>query len=153
MPAGQQRFYMKVKINLVDKTLPMPSYQTNGSVAFDLYAREDAIIKSREIKLIPANVIIQVPEGFMLLIASRSSLPLKKGLVLANSVGILDQDYCGPEDEIKLQLLNITGRDAVIKRGERLAQGILVKIEKAELEQTGLGQNNSRGGFGSTGGY
>ncbi|MFA4873570.1 MAG: dUTP diphosphatase [Patescibacteria group bacterium] len=147
---------MKVNIHLVDPTLPMPAYQTSGSVAFDLYAREDAIIKSREIKLIPTNIIIEVPEGFMFLIASRSSLPLKKGLVLANSVGILDQDYCGPKDEAMLQLLNITGHDVVIKRGERLAQGILVKIEKAELLESvssvsEKSAGNSRGGFGSTG--
>ncbi len=89
----------------------------------------------------------------MLMIASRSSLPIKKGLILANGVGILDQDYCGPADELKLELFNITEKEVEIKRGERLAQAMLVKIEKADFEEMNIENNESRGGIGSTGGY
>ena len=142
---------MKLKIHLIDPSLPMPRYQTRGSVAFDLYAREDMVIKSKEIKLVPANIIVKVPKGYMLMIAARSSLPIKKGLVLANSVGILDQDYCGPDDELKLELLNITDKEIKVKKGERLAQAILVNIAKAEFEKMAENTYNSRGGVGSTG--
>jgi dUTP pyrophosphatase len=144
---------MRLKIHLVDNSLPVPQYQTSGSVAFDLYSREDIVVKPKEIKIAPANVIVEVPEGFMLMIAPRSSLPVKKGLALANSVGILDQDYRGPDDEIKLELYNFTDKEVEIKRGERLAQAILVKIEQAELEEIKENNNESRGGIGSTGGY
>lgn len=144
---------MRLKIQLVDKSLLFPQYQTTGSVAFDLCAREDAVIKPKEIKLIPANLIVKVPEGFMLMLASRSSLPIKKGLILANGIGIIDQDYCGSEDEIKLELLNITDKEVEVKKGERLAQAMLVKIEKAEMEEISENNNKSRGGVGSTGGY
>lgn len=95
---------MKLKIHLIDNSLPLPKYQTAGSVAFDLYSREDVVIKPKEIKIAPANVIVEVPPGFMLMIAPRSSLPVKKGLTLANCVGIFDQDFCGPQDEMKFEL-------------------------------------------------
>lgn len=142
---------MKLKIHLIDPSLSMPQYQTGGSVAFDLYARKDMVIKSKEVKLVPANIIVKVPEGYMLMIAARSSLPIKKGLVLANGVGILDQDYCGPDDELKLELLNITDKEIKVKKGERLAQAILVNIAKAEFEKMAENTYNSRGGIGSTG--
>lgn len=141
---------MKLKIHLIDPSLSIPQYQTGGSAAFDLYAREDTVIKSKEIKLVPANIIVKVPKGYMLMIAARSSLPIKKGLVLANGVGILDQDYCGPEDELKLELLNITDKETKVKKGERLAQAMLVKIAKAKFEKMAENTYNSRGGIGST---
>ncbi|MDH5596602.1 MAG: dUTP diphosphatase, partial [Candidatus Peregrinibacteria bacterium] len=64
---------MKVKIKRIDKTLPLPIYETGGSVGFDLLAREDITIKPDEITLIPANVIVEVPQGYALILASRSS--------------------------------------------------------------------------------
>ncbi|MDD4995321.1 MAG: dUTP diphosphatase [Patescibacteria group bacterium] len=144
---------MKVKIKRIDKELPLPQYQTAGAVAFDLCARVDTEIAPGEIVPVPANLIIRVPEGYAFLIIARSSLPGKKGLMLPNSVGVFDQDYWGPEDEVKVLLYNFKNQTAKIERGERLAQGLLVKIEKAELEETDEMNNANRGGFGSTGGY
>src|SRR3989338_1783644 len=118
---------MRVKIVRIDKTLPLPAYQTKGSVAFDLYVRSDAHIPAQEISLIPTNIIIQAPVGYMLVIASRSSTPTKKGLMIPHGIGIIDRDYCGPDDELKLQVYNFTHRTVFVKRGERIAQGILVK--------------------------
>jgi len=129
----------------------LPQYQTPGSVAFDLYARTDITVKPKTIELIPTNLIVETPSGYMLMLAARSSLPLKKGLLLANGVGIIDQDYCGPEDEIKLQVYNFTQKDVIIKRGERIGQAVLIKIAKAEFEEVGKAGGESRGGFGSTG--
>ena len=141
---------LKAKINLIDKNLPIPKYQTSGSVGFDIYSRKNITIQPGKIILIPTNLIIQVPKNYFLLIAARSSLPIKKGLVIANGIGVLDQDYCGPNDEILLEVLNITRKNIKVKRGERLAQGILVRIDKAKFNRKKIYCNN-RGGCGSTG--
>ncbi|MBI2098994.1 dUTP diphosphatase [Candidatus Uhrbacteria bacterium] len=144
---------MSIKIKRVDNSLPLPRYESEGAVAFDLLAREDALVPGGEIALVPVNVIVQTPPGYMLILASRSSLPLKKGLVVPNGIGIVDQDYCGPDDELKIQILNIKSAPAQISRGERIAQGIFVKMERADWQEVPEMQSKSRGGFGSTGGY
>ena len=126
---------MNVKIKRIDKSLPLPDYQTKGSVAFDLYSREDRIIKPGKIDLLPSNFIIESPEGYMLMVAPRSSTPKKKGLSFPHSVGIIDQDYSGQEDEILILVKNITDDNIKITAGERIAQGVFVKIEKAQWDE------------------
>ena len=142
---------MKVKITRIDKSLPLPEYQTDGSVAFDLYSRVDIEIKPQAIVLIPTNLIIQTPPGYMLMLASRSSTPIKLGLRVSNGIGIIDQDYCGSEDEIKLQIQNFTEKTVKITKGQRIGQASFVKIDKAQWDETDQIQTESRGGFGSTG--
>ncbi len=142
---------MQIKIKRLDNTLPLPEYHTPGAVAFDLYTRIDETIKPKEIKLLPTNIIVATPPDHMLMIAARSSLAKKKGLIMMNGIGVIDQDYCGSEDEIKLLVHNFTDQDVAVTRGERLAQGIFVKIEKAKWEETETTTEASRGGFGSTG--
>lgn len=142
---------MKVKIQRIDKDLPLPIYETDGSVGFDLLAREDVTVSPKSVALIPANVIVEVPKNFMLVVASRSSTPRKKGLLTPHGIGIIDHDYCGPEDEIKIQVYNFTDTPVVIKRGEKIAQGVFVHIDKFEWEEVMKIRENSRGGFGSTG--
>lgn len=143
---------MKLKIKQIDTTLPKPEYQTKGSVAFDLYARAKTIIKSFSPTIIPLNVIIKTPPGHVLILAARSSLPLKKKLMVANSIGIIDQDYCGENDEIGLQVINFSKSDVVVEKGERIAQAMLVKISKAHtFNFVKTISDKSRGGFGSTG--
>ncbi|NQU83420.1 MAG: dUTP diphosphatase [Parcubacteria group bacterium] len=144
---------MQVKIKRIDKTLPLPSYQTEGAVAFDLHAREDAIINPKEIKIIPANLIVETPPGYFLLLACRSSLPYKKGLMLANGIGIVDQDYCGPNDELGLQLFNPQEISVEIKRGDRIGQAMFIRFERGHVEEVEELAEKSRSGFGSTGGY
>ncbi|HUT22137.1 MAG TPA: dUTP diphosphatase [Candidatus Bipolaricaulota bacterium] len=142
---------MKIKISRIDKTLPLPKYQTAGSVAFDLYSRIDKEIPARSIDKVPSNLIIEVPAGFALIIANRSSLTAKKGLTMSNNIGIIDQDFCGSEDEINLSLYNITDEPVKIKRGERLCQALLAPVEKVDFEEVEKISDKSRGGFGSTG--
>ncbi|PIT88491.1 MAG: dUTP diphosphatase [Candidatus Magasanikbacteria bacterium CG10_big_fil_rev_8_21_14_0_10_36_32] len=142
---------MQIKIKRLDKTLPLPKYHTDGAAAFDFYARESGVIEPKTIKQIPTNLIIATPPGFMMLIASRSSLGVKKGLMLSNCVGILDSDYCGPKDEILLSLHNFTDKPITVERGERLAQGIIIKIEQADWNEVEEMDMPTRGGFGSTG--
>jgi dUTP pyrophosphatase len=145
--------HMLVKIKRVDKTLPLPKHETDGSVAFDLLVRETTAIEPGKIALVPMNVIVATPPGYMLMIAPRSSLSRKKNLVMANSVGIIDQDFSGAEDEIRCSLWNIGPETVTVERGERLAQGIFVKIERAEWNEVDDTGSPSRGSFGSTGGY
>jgi len=131
--------------------LPLPRHETRGSVGFDLLCRESVTVPPGEIRLIPANVIVAVPQGYMLMIASRSSLPMKKGLMLPNSVGIIDQDYRGENDEIMIQVYNLKDQPVEVQRGERLAQGIFVKIAQVDWAEVSEMSAASRGGFGSSG--
>ncbi|MBD3311080.1 MAG: dUTP diphosphatase [Candidatus Magasanikbacteria bacterium] len=144
---------MKIQIKRIDKSLPLPQYQTDGSVAFDLYSRVDMIIEPKTLDFIPTNFIIKIPVGFMLSITPRSSTPRKKGLLSPHGVGIIDQDYHGEEDEIKLMLYNYTDDKVDIKKGERIGQAYFVPIEKVNFEEVEKMNENNRGGFGSTGTY
>ncbi len=141
---------MKVKIVRIDKSLPLPEYQTPGSVAFDLYSRTDETVAPNKFTLLPSNLIIEVPSGHVLILSARSSLA-KKGLQLANGVGVIDQDYHGPKDEIGILVFNFTENDVTVIKGERIAQGLIVPISKPEWEEVDTIKNVSRGGFGSTG--
>lgn len=142
---------MKVKIVRIDKTLPLPQYHTEGSAAFDVCSRINAEIRPGETQLLPSNLIVEVPKGHVLMITARSSL-FKKGLILANGVGIIDQDYNGPADEIKTAVYNFSDKPVEIKKSERIAQGLILPIERAEWVEVDIIKNESRGGFGSTGG-
>ena len=143
---------MIVAIKRVDESLPMPEYQTSGAAAFDLYARTDFEIQPGEIARIPSNLIVDTPETHYLQITLRSGAPKKKlGLVVPQGVGIIDSDYNGSEDEILIQVLN-TGKDVIkIERGERFAQAVFVRIDKAEFKEAEEMASQNRRGFGSTG--
>ena len=132
---------MHVKIKRIDKSLPLPRYETNGSVGFDLLCRESVEVFPQTVALIPANVIVETPPGYMLLVALRSSTPRKRGLLIPHGVGVIDQDYCGDGDEIQIQVYNFTNQPVLIERGDRIAQGIFEQMDQ-----------ETRGGFGSTDG-
>lgn len=142
---------MKVHIQRVDKDLSLPRYETEGSVGFDFLAREETIIPPKTVALIPGNVIVEVPKNYMLLVSLRSSTPRKKGLLMPHGIGVIDHDYCGPKDEIKIQVYNFTDEPVTVHRGEKIAQGIFVHIDKFEWEEVERIREESRGGFGSTG--
>jgi len=142
---------MKVLIKRIDKTLPIPVYETRGAVGFDLLARTEAVIRPKAIELIPANVIVKVPKGYALILASRSSTPKKHGLTKPHGIGVIDQDYCGDNDELKIQVMNFTDNPVTIARGTKIAQGIFVKVEKPSFKEVDQISKKSRGGFGSTG--
>jgi len=142
---------MKIKIQRIDKSLPLPRYETSGAVGFDLICRKSTTVKPREIVRIPANIVVRIPPGYMLMIVVRSSTPFKKGLVLINGAGIIDQDYCGEDDEIRIQVYNFIDKDVTVERGERIAQGIFVKVARGEWQEVEKMEKKSRGGFGTTG--
>jgi dUTP pyrophosphatase len=140
---------MKIKIKRIDKSFPLPEYQTSGAVAFDLYSRIDAVVKPKTLERLPTNVIIEIPRGYMLEIKDRSSTLKKKGLYV--STGYIDNDYCGENDEILLQVYNITEKEVTIEKGERLGQGTFVRVDLGEWEEVDTMGNGNRGGFGTTG--
>jgi dUTP pyrophosphatase len=142
---------MKVKITRIDKTLPLPKYETKGAVGCDLYARLTTTIPAKSLGRIPANVIIATPKGYMFMVASRGSTPYKKGLLTPHGFGVGDQDFCGPEDEYWIIVYNFTDKEVIVERGERVAQGIFVPVEVVEWEETAQMKNPTRGGHGSTG--
>lgn len=142
---------MQVKIKRLDKSLPLPQYHTNGSAGFDFYASENVTIASKEIARISTGLIIGTPPGYFLAVINRSSTPQKKGLIMPNGVGVIDSDYCGDNDEIKVLMYNFTEEPVVIEKGERIAQGLFLKVDQGIWEETETMSSESRGGFGSTG--
>lgn len=144
---------MKVKIKRLDPSVELPQYHTSESAGFDIASSVDVTVPAGEVVKIPTGLVIASPSGHFLLISSRSSLAIKKGLNMANGVGIIDPDYAGPSDQIHIIVHNFTQKSVEIKKGERLAQGIFLPIEQAEWEETDQTRESDRGGIGSTGGY
>ena len=141
---------MRLKVTRLNPSIPLPVYSTAGAAAFDLAAAEDVEIAPGQIKLVGTGLVFQVPDGHFLAIFARSSTPLKRGLAVANGVGVLDSDYSGPGDELKIQLFNFTKDTVAVKAGDRLAQGIVLQSPRVEFVE-GETASVSRGGFGSTG--
>lgn len=142
---------MRLRIKRLDPGVALPTPATDRAAAFDLAAAHDAEIPPGEIRLVGTGLVIGVPNGYFLGIFARSSTPLKRSLIVANGVGVLDADYCGPEDEVKIQLLNIGTTAVRVSRGDRLAQGIVLPAPRVEWEEVAEVDAPTRGGFGSTG--
>jgi len=141
---------MKIKIKRFDQSLPLPEYKTSQAAAMDLLARVETVIPAHQTKLVPLNFAFELPKDHFALISARSSLH-KKGLIMANGIGIGDADYCGDGDEYQAALHNLTDQPVLVEKGERVTQLIILKRDKIEWQELeGLGQRN-RGGFGSTG--
>ena len=142
---------MRLKIKRLDPTVPLPSYGTDESAGFDLAAANDQIIPPRTIALVRTGLVIEVPTGHFLAIFARSSTPLKRGLIVANGVGVIDPDYSGPADEVLIQVLNVTEREVTVRRGDRLAQGIVLPSPRVTWNEVEEIRQVTRGGFGATG--
>ena len=142
---------MEVKIINASK-YPLPEYKTVGSAGVDLYANTEGPINLRELerKLVPTGIFIQLPEGYEAQIRPRSGLAVKNGLTVLNTPGTIDSDYTG---EIKVCLINLSKDPYVVNPGERIAQMVISKYEKAEWKVVDSLDKTERGagGFGSTG--
>lgn len=142
---------MKINIKRIDNTLPLPAYQTKGAVAFDIYSRTDIEVAPKSLARIPTNLIIEVPAGYMLAVIPRSSTAQKMGLSIPHGIGVIDQDYHGPSDEILYQVYNFTDTTASIKRGDRIGQACFLRVDQMEWNEVDDVTSANRGGFGSTG--
>lgn len=141
---------MNIKIKRFDKDLPLPEYKTSGAVAFDFLSRIEITIPPKEFKYVPLNVAIEIPDGYTILLIARSGTH-KRGLMLLNGVGVFDSDYCGNEDEYIAVYFNFTNTPVIVERGERIAQGLVIKRENVQWEEVNEMEKMTRGGFGSTG--
>ena len=136
---------MKVKINT--HSMPMPEQHGDW---VDLSISEDAELKKGELKLLSLGVSMQLPEGYYAKVLPRSSTPMKHGIILANSEGIIDNGYCGDNDIWRFPAYAI--RDTFIPKGTRIAQFCIVKQEEpVEFINVDSLNNPDRGGIGSTG--
>ncbi|KRQ86999.1 Deoxyuridine 5'-triphosphate nucleotidohydrolase [Caloramator mitchellensis] len=145
---------MKLYLKRVEnaKDLPLPKYMTDGSAGMDLFANvyEEIVLEPNKIKLIPTGIVISLPKGFEAQIRPRSGLALKHGISLVNTPGTIDSDYRG---EINVILINFGDKPFIIKRGDRIAQMVINRIELPEIVELNELDETQRGekGFGSTG--
>jgi dUTP pyrophosphatase len=142
-----------MNINIVNLSKhPLPNYETSASAGMDLRANldEHIVLKPMERKLIPTGLSIELPIGFEAQIRPRSGLAFKFGVSIVNSPGTIDADYRG---EIKVLLINLSLEDFYINDGDRIAQMIIAKHEKAEWTLTTQLSETERGkgGYGHTG--
>ncbi len=142
---------MDIRIKRFDKELPLPARQTAGAAAFDLTAREEVVIAPGAIGYVPLNIVVETPPDHFLLIAARSGTH-KRGLMMANGIGIIDPDFSGDGDEIKAVYYNFTKESVTVPKGERIAQGVFVPVTHAGWQEVDAMPGKDRGGFGTTGG-
>ena len=142
---------LRVKIKKLSENAIIPQYQTNGAAGFDFHAIEDMEIDPRKTVLVKTGLSMEIPEGYELQVRPRSGMSLKTKMRVANSPGTIDSDYRG---EICIIMENIGLLGSLpfqIKKGDRIAQGVLCPVYQAvfiedELNETERGE----GGFGST---
>ncbi|MBK5253069.1 MAG: dUTP diphosphatase [Peptostreptococcaceae bacterium] len=141
-----------MKLRIVSKSGVIPRYETEGSAGMDLkaYINDPIILKPMERKLIPTGIFIELPLGYEGQVRARSGLAIKKGIGLVNSIGTIDSDYRG---ELKIPAINFSNEDFEINNGDRIAQLIVAKYERAEIEVVEELNDTVRGagGFGHTG--
>ena len=144
---------MPVQIKIINQSsYPLPQYSTEGSSGMDLRANlsEAVQLQSLERYLVPTGLFIALPPGYEAQVRPRSGLAIRQGITCLNSPGTVDSDYRG---EIKVVLINLSGEAQLLQPGERIAQLVIQKIEKAEWQQVEVLDETARstGGFGSTG--
>ena len=142
-----------IALKMLDPDLPAPSYAHEGDAGADLCAREDVTLEPGQRALVPTGVSLALPLGYVGLIHPRSGLATKHGLTVVNAPGTVDAGYRG---ELKVTLLNTDAvTPIVLKRGDRIAQLVIQKVERAHFIQVQDLDDSSRGagGFGSTGGF
>ena len=127
-----------------------PVYATNGSACFDFFALEDGRIHAFQTKTFRTGLSFEVPDGFVLLMYSRSGMGFKHNVRFCNCVGVIDSDYRG---EVQVGLTNDSDTVYEVKKGDRIAQGMLVEIPRVNLIHSEQLSETERGtgGFGSTG--
>ncbi len=148
-----EKINLKIK-RLSDKfaDVELPGYATDGSAGMDIRAavENNFIIQAGKAALLPTDLSVEIPYGYELQVRPRSGLAAKYNIGVLNSPGTIDSDYRG---EVKIILMNFGTEDFVINRGDRIAQLVLAKVYKADIEITDELNNTTRGegGFGHTG--
>lgn len=145
---------MKVRIRRLPaaRDLPLPSHASPGSAGFDLRAAVDGelVLRPGERLLVPTGIVLEIPPGWEGQVRPRSGLALRHGIGLVNAPGTIDSDYRG---EVGVILINLGDAPCGLKRGDRIAQLVIARVEPVEWEEADALEDSGRGdgGFGSTG--
>ena len=142
---------VQVLITRLDPELPLPRYAKGGDAGADIVSRIDISLAPGERALVPTGIAIALPDGYVALVHPRSGLAIKHGVTMVNAPGTVDAGYRG---ELQIILINHDKSEPVsFKRGDRIAQLVIQKVERAEfIEVQDLpGSGRGTGGFGSTG--
>lgn len=141
-----------LKIEKLAHCAGLPEYKTEGAAGMDLIASngEEVVLKPLGRALVPTGIKIELPHGYEAQVRPRSGLSIKNGITLINCVGTIDEDYRG---EVCVGLVNLSGEEYVVKRGDRIAQMVIAPVIQAEIEicETLTATSRGEGGFGSTG--
>jgi dUTP pyrophosphatase len=143
----------KISVNIVNRSSnELPAYATEGSAGMDLRANleETLTLQSLERKLVPTGLFIELPDCYEAQVRPRSGLAIKQGITCLNTPGTIDSDYRG---EIKVILINLSNEPQQVHHGDRIAQMVIAKVEKASLQLVEQLNDTRRGegGFGHTG--
>ena len=142
---------IKLRVQRLDKELPLPEYAYPGDAGLDLAAVEDVTIAPGERAVLPTGIALAIPEGYAGFVQPRSGLALKQGLTIVNTPGLIDSHYRG---EVKITALNTDKHEVIeIKRGQRVAQLVIQQVphvEIVECEELDVTERGT-GGFGSSG--
>lgn len=143
-----KKVFLRIKRERED--IPLPSYATSGASGLDLRASEDMLIPPGEWRAVPTGIRISLPLGYEAQIRPRSGLALKNGVTVLNSPGTVDSDYRG---EIKVILINHGKEPFLVRKGDRIAQMVIAKVEQVEVVEVEILDETERGegGFGHTG--
>lgn len=141
-----------MKIRMISKSGRIPEYKTEGASGMDLkaYLSQPVTLHPMERMLVPTGLYIELPPGYEAQARARSGLAIKHGIGLVNGIGTIDSDYRG---ELCIPLINWGSEDFVINDGDRIAQLVIARYEKVEVELTDSLEETERGegGFGHTG--
>jgi dUTP pyrophosphatase len=142
---------VEVLITRLDPDLPLPRYAKGGDAGADIVSRIDITLAPGERALVPTGIAIALPDGYVALVHPRSGLAVKHGVTMVNAPGTVDAGYRG---ELQIILINHDKSESVsFKRGDRIAQLVIQKVERAEFVEVRElpGSGRGTGGFGSTG--
>ncbi len=142
---------LQLAITRLDKSLPLPTYANPGDAGLDLHSADDVSLAPGQRALIGTGIAVAIPDGFAGFVQPRSGLALRHGLSFVNTPGLIDSHYRG---EIKLIAINLDASSTIeLRKGDRVAQLVIQRVERAELlEVESLdATRRGEGGFGSTG--
>ena len=152
MGEGPRRVRIKIKRLRGNQNGPLPTYMTEHAAGLDIHAflDEDMLIAPGQRRLIPTGLTVAIPDGFEIQVRPRSGLAMRNGVTLVNTPGTIDADYRG---EIGILMINHGEKPISIRNGQRIAQLVVSRIYKAELEEVDELPTSRRqeGGFGHTG--
>lgn len=152
-PTDQISPDIDIQVVRLDADLPMPSYAHPGDAGADLVTTVDVTLAPGERALVPTGISIALPDGYVALVHPRSGLAARHGLSIVNTPGTVDAGYRG---EIKVLLINHDPHEAIeLRRGDRIAQLVIQRFERATFVEVGRLPDSVRGagGYGSTGGF